>query len=171
MRNITSAWRAASLVLFNLAPILSAVYPKTPPLASFTNKDSVQMDIQVQPNLAQKVNKFVADLIEGATLISRSKIKFVQREALTAIADRSTLQLLNNGLVEKQQKSHRNRTKATFGDARVLTVKEAHKKQKERANRERDKALATERYYALRGKVGFAKIVWKELHMAHDVFN
>jgi hypothetical protein len=47
-------------------------------------------------------------------------------------------------------------------------VEEAIKKQEERKAKEQQVMHEAERAAALRGKVGFAKTVWKELHMDFD---
>jgi molybdopterin/thiamine biosynthesis adenylyltransferase len=90
---------------------------------------------------------------------------------LTALADKSTLQAINDGLVERQRQSRKAKTKKFYGQARVLTVEEMRKKSKERDRAEQEAMQEKERRLALKGKVGFAKLVWKELHMDTDLFN
>lgn len=63
LRNIASAWRAAGLKPFNPPLILQKYRPKTPPCVSLTNEDGVCINIQLQPDLAQQVNKIVAQLL------------------------------------------------------------------------------------------------------------
>lgn len=77
---------------------------------------------------------------------------------------------MNETLVEKQKNSRRARTKKNFGEARVLSVGEALQQMQERVEREQEEMKAKERYHILRGKIGFAKLVWKELQMSFDVF-
>ena len=75
---------------------------------------------------------------------------------------------MNQGLVQKQQQARQKKTKKYFGVARVLTVEEALKRQEERRAKEEHVMHEKERSAALRGKVGFAKAVWKELYMDFD---
>ena len=89
---------------------------------------------------------------------------------LTALAGKHTLQFMNQGLVQKQQQARQKKTKKHFGAARVLTVEDALKRQEERRAKEEHVMHEKERSAALRGKVGFAKAVWKELRMDFDVF-
>jgi DDE superfamily endonuclease len=63
--NIASAWRAAGLKPFNPTPILQKHRPKIPPSVSFTNEDGVSIEIQLQPDLAEQVNKFVGQFLQG----------------------------------------------------------------------------------------------------------
>ena len=72
---------------------------------------------------------------------------------------------MNQGLVQKQQQARQNKAKKHFGTARVLIVEEAIKKQEERKAKEQQVTRKKERAAALSGKVGFAKAVWKGLHM------
>lgn len=65
MRNITSAWKAAGLIPFDTAPILSKLRPKSPPFASFTDENGRRLDITLEPHVAQKINEIIAHLIEG----------------------------------------------------------------------------------------------------------
>ena len=100
----------------------------------------------------------------------KKQIDFVKRTALTAIAERTTLQSLNQGLVEKTTAWRRKKTAKHFGEARVLVVEDLLSKAHERETREAEEAQAKARRAALRGKVGFAKLVWKELAMDREVF-
>ncbi|OCK84845.1 hypothetical protein K432DRAFT_439750 [Lepidopterella palustris CBS 459.81] len=72
--------------------------------------------------------------------------------------NRQTLQYLNNGLVEKQQKSGRNLVEAACGDARMLSVAEAQK-QNELEKKLRQKQAIAERFHVLRGKSTFVPLV------------
>jgi hypothetical protein len=53
----------------------------------------------------------------------------------------------------------------------VLTVKEILNKAQERGAKETEERLAKEKRLALKGKVGFAKLVWKELSMDINIFD
>jgi hypothetical protein len=172
LKNIASAWRAAGLKPFNPSPILQKYRPKISPFASFTNDDGVRVDIQVQPNEAQKINEFVAQLLRVCPTPHRSKVTFIRDTALIALADKNTLQFMNEGLVQKTKEGRQSKTKKHFGMARVLTVEEALQKREERNIKEQQAAHEKERATALRGKIGFAKIVWKEgYQMSIDVFS
>ncbi len=51
--NILSAWRGAGLIPFNPSVVISKLpLPKTPPYASFTNSNEVQVNIAVTPSTA-----------------------------------------------------------------------------------------------------------------------
>jgi hypothetical protein len=63
--------------------------------------------------------------------------------------------LLNRGVKDEQESR----------EARVLSVEETRVKAKEAAD-----GVIKSRNKALRGKVGFAKLVWKELSMNIDIF-
>lgn len=128
MRNIASAWKAAGLIPFETAPILSKLRPKTPPFASITDENGRRLDIAVEPHVAQKINEIISQLLEGVPSTHHADLQFIQEQALMAIADRSNLQSINRGLVEKQQQARQKRTKKTFGNARILTVKDAQDK-------------------------------------------
>lgn len=60
--------------------------------------------------------------------------------------------------------------KASYGKARVLSVEQALPKNQEREQKKRVEAAQKERRKALRGVIGFAKKVWKELPMQDDLF-
>src|ERR1700679_4203848 len=47
LRNITSAWRAAGLKLYNPSLILLKYRPKTPLFTSFTNKDGTGNSLRI----------------------------------------------------------------------------------------------------------------------------
>jgi hypothetical protein len=66
----------------------------------------------------------------------RSKITFIGDTVLTALADRKTLQFINEGLVKKSKEGRQNKTKKHFGTARVLTVEEALRIKKDREMKE-----------------------------------
>jgi hypothetical protein len=103
LRNITSAWRAAGWKPYNPSPTLLKYRPKTPLFASFTDEDGRRVDIQVQPDIGQKINEFVDQLLRVCPTPYRPKVAFIADTALTAIADRTTLQFMNNGLVKKSK--------------------------------------------------------------------
>jgi hypothetical protein len=87
---------------------------------------------------------------------------FIRDTALTALADGNTLQFMNEGLVKKTKEGRQNKAKKHFDTARVLTVEEALRMKEERREKEQQMIQEKERAAALRGKIGFAKKVWKE---------
>ena len=117
------------------------------------------------------MNELIAQIIEVCPTPHRSNVRMLGDTCLTAIADANTLKFVNQTIIDKQQQSRRNRTKKNFGSSRILTVEEAQRKQQEQASKEQRLQAEKERAAALRGKVGFAKLVWKELKMDIDVFN
>jgi hypothetical protein len=76
---------------------------------------------------------------------------------------------MNEGLVRKSKEGRQNKTKKYFGTARILSMEETLRKKEERKAKEQQ-AMDEERRAALRGLVGFGKVVWKEFQMGKDVF-
>jgi hypothetical protein len=138
---------------------------------SFTNKDGIRIDLSITPHIAQKINEIIAHLLEGVPPSYHSNIKYVQEQALTAIANRSILQLINQSLVSKQQQIRQGGTKKTFGEARILTVKDAQEKRDLKEQKLEEERKRKERYHALRGVIGFVKKTWKELPIDFDIFS
>jgi len=77
---------------------------------------------------------------------------------------------MNTELIEKQKRQRQGKEKRSYGKARVLSVQEALQRNQEREEKEQEEALRKERNAALRGKVGFAKKVLKELPLQTDLF-
>lgn len=177
-RNIPGAWRGAGLYPYNPEYILQQYRPTTPPFASLTDKNGRRIDIQVGPDVAQKINEIVAQVIDVCPTPLRSGVSFVKDTCLTAIADRdtaiaerNTLQVLNQGLVEKQKAARKKKTTKYFGKARMLTLEEMETQAQEREEREAEEQRAKERRKALRGQITFSRNVWKEFNMSYDVFD
>jgi hypothetical protein len=79
---------------------------------------------------------------------------------------------MNEGLVKKSKEGRQNKIKKHFGAARVLTVEEALKMKEDREVKEQQVMEIKERAAALRGKIGFSKMVWKEgYQMGVDLFS
>ena len=97
-------------------------------------------------------------------------MRFIRDTAPIALADKHTLQFMNEGLVRKSKEGRQNKTKKHFSVARILTMEEALRKKEERKAKEQQEMDEKERRAALRALVGFAKMVWKEFHMGKDVF-
>jgi len=170
-KNIPAAWRAAGLMPFNPAHVLERYKPKTPPTATFTNEDGISVNVVATgPALAKRINDIVEQLRGICVTPLRNDVAFVQQTCLEAIADRVNLKLVNDALVNKQRQRRLEKTRKHYGEARVLTVQAMLDKQAERDEAEALKTTEQLRKRALKGKVGFAKLVWKELRMGTDVF-
>jgi hypothetical protein len=170
--NISSAWRATGLIPYDPTPILQKFRPKTPPQASLIDENGRRINITItEPSLASKVNELIAQIVEVCPTPYHSNIHTLGETCLTAIADANTLRFVNETIVKKQQQSRCKRTKKHFGSTRILTVAEAQQRQQEQASNELQLQGEKERAAALRGKVGFAKLVWKEFKMDVDIFN
>jgi hypothetical protein len=113
----------------------------------------------------------VGQLLTVYLIPHRSKVTFIKDTALTALTDRNTLQFINEGLIKKNKEGRQNKTKKHFGTTRVLTVEEALKIKENREVKEQQ-IMEKERAATLRGKIGFAKMVWKEgYQMGIDLFS
>jgi hypothetical protein len=169
-KNIPGAWRGCGLFPFNPQKVLINYRPKTPPFATFTDENGRSVNIQAGDTLAGQINTLVSQLLEVCPSPLKSGIGFIQSTALTALADRSTLQALNQGLVDKQLRARTTRTKKAHGQARILRVGEMRELAAERVVKETAAEKAKERRAIMRGIVGFTKMVYKELPMGPDVF-
>jgi DDE superfamily endonuclease/helix-turn-helix, Psq domain len=169
-KNALAAWRGAGLIPFNSNKILQPLRPKTPPTATLTDEAGRTIRLPVDGELAVRINKVVSDLLDTCASPLKHEVLFVKNAALTAIADRATLQSLNQGLVEKTSTWRKKHTAKHCGEARVLTVEEIQNKRQEIEAKEAEEQLAKKRRSALKGKVGFAKLVWKELSMDFNIF-
>ena len=101
----------------------------------------------------------------------KQEVLFIKQTALTAIADRTALRSLNQALVEKTTTWRKRNVRKHLGDARVLTVEDIQIKARAKEVKEAEEQQLKARKQALKGKVGFAKLVWKELPVATDVFD
>jgi hypothetical protein len=174
-KNVPSAWRGAGLVPFDPDKVLVHYRPKTPPFASLTDENGTRVDIQVDNNIAKQVDDLVAQLLQACPSPLRPGIGFIKdttaladRQAL--LADKQALQALNQGLVDKQRRHRQAVTRKYHSEARILRVDEMEARAEERMAREREEAIKA-RKAALRGKVGFAKLVWKEMPVSYDIFD
>lgn len=170
-KNIAKAWQRAGLLPYDPAAVLQRNRPRTPPFISLTDENGIRLDIKADEDQSKTINELVAQVLQGVSSPHHSTITTLQNITLTAIADRSALQYLNSKLVQKQKQGRQNRTKKNFGEARELTVAAAQYKIDEKAIQEQALLSAKERAAALRGKVGFAKLVWKHFKMDIDVFS
>ncbi|KAI1822776.1 hypothetical protein F4861DRAFT_513497 [Xylaria intraflava] len=100
----------------------------------------------------------------------RADLLNVQTTALSALASCTVLSALNQGLVNKEKANQTKRTKRRHGMARVLTVEEIETEKQERDAEQIIEDAKKARKKALYGKVGFAKLVWKEMPMSAEIF-
>jgi hypothetical protein len=170
-RNIPSAFRGCGLIPLDPTRVLEKVRPKTPPYASITDEHGRTVNLPVSPDLATKINTMVAELIEVCPTPAKATVGRMKDLALTALADSSVLQKLNKDLVNHHRQVRQKRTRKYYGEARVLTVEEMQVQAAARKEVERTEMEAKARRMALRGVIGFAKAVYKELHMGPDVFD
>ena len=77
---------------------------------------------------------------------------------------------INTELIGRQKRQRCGKGKTSYGKARVLSVEEALPKNQEREQKEQVEAAQKERRKALRGVVGSARKVRKELPMQDDLF-
>jgi hypothetical protein len=140
-------------------------------MASVTDENGRTISLPIDRELATRISQVVSELVNKcAKTLLRKGVLFLRETALTAIADRTTLRSLNQGLVEKITTWRKKNTRKHCGEARILTVEEIQTIAQEREAKEAEEQRLKERRRALRGKVGFAKLVWKELPVASDVF-
>jgi len=169
-KNIPSAWRGAGLVPFNPDYVLIKYRPTTP-FASLTDQFGNRVNIQVNDDVSKQINGLISQILGACPTPLRPGLEFLKTTALTAIADNKALRVINQGLVDKQKKVREARTKKYHSKARILTVDDMIKQQEERAAREEAEGVVRVRKAALRGKIGFAKLVWRELAMDIDLFD
>lgn len=176
VRHIPTAWQKVGLIPFNPNVVLDAIRPVTPP-ASMTIRDSrgniVDIWAERNPDLAAQIDDFVDKLKETVTTPVRIDLDHLKAATLSVIAECNALSLINEALVEKQKdiRVKKSSRQGIGGKGRVLTVEEAQNEINKRAAAKAEEAARQERYHLLRGKVGFVKLVWKELKIAEDVFD
>lgn len=170
-KNIPGAWRGVGLHPFEPLRVLQDFRPTTPPSMTFTDRNGRTLKISVDQELENTIDKLFDTVINKYGSPLKKDLAVIKDMALTAAADNFMLKQLNQGLVEKQQMVRRIKDRKAFGDARVLTVAEAYKKMAAREAKDQEDQALRDRRAALRGQVGFAKLVWKELHMPGDIFD
>ena len=124
----------------------------------------------MSPSVREKINKVINSVIQGATPLRSKALLNLQQIALRTLANKTILQRINMELIKKQKRQRGGQGKTSYGKARVLSVREALQKNQEREQKEQVEAAQKERRMALRGVIGFAKKVWKELPMQDDLF-
>ena len=110
------------------------------------------------------------EVLAGITLLLHSHILGLKNTALTAVANRAVLQQTNQKLLEKQQQQQKKQSWKAVENAWVLTVNENKAIMQKEENRMKKLTIKSAKYHALRGKVEFVKLVWKEMAMNYSVF-
>lgn len=170
-KNIAGAWAGAGLIPYNPTKVLQRFRPRTPPMVSFTDDQGRRLDIQVSDHLADRINKLVDEVSAVCSTSQRQEMTFFRTTTLTALANCKSLEILNEELVKKQQKTRTKKTNSKpFKGARVLSMGDMIQMAEELEAKEQQEAEEKARKRALRGVVGFVKQVWKELSMGPDVF-
>jgi hypothetical protein len=116
---------------------------------------------EVGPNKATKLKQLFGEILKSVTPSTSHKVAYIKAKALTAITDRHNLQRINNDLVENT-KQRRNRTKAYYGEAKVLTSAEIIAVREDKEAKTAEERAAKERYWALNGKVDLARRAWRD---------
>lgn len=168
--NIPGAWRGAGLVPYDPGKIYARHRPVTPPFASLTDRFGRKVDLTVDEDTGKQIDSIVQQLLDVCDTPLKQGVTFIKNTCLTALADRSTLQILNQGLVEKATEGRKRANRKHHGQARVLTVEEIEEKKAEREAKELAEQKAKARRAALQGVIGFAKMVWKEMPVSYEVF-
>ena len=120
--------------------------------------------------MSDHVNTLAKEILQGCSTPLRAQVCTLQHTCLTTLADNKCLQVMNDELVKKQKEARVKKSSKHYGRARVLTVEELQDEKNKRSVKEAAEEVVKKRKLALRGKVGFAKLVWKELRMGVDVF-
>jgi hypothetical protein len=169
-KNIASGWRGACLVPFNPDKILARYRPTTPPFVSFTDRHGRRVDITATGQMAMKIDSIVEEVSKVCNTPLRQQVVKMKEDYLTLQADCRTLEKLNQELVKKKLDRRKKGTRKHFGEARVLTVAAMRAQMQERKAAEIEASRAKARRQALRGVVGFAKKVNKELPAKTTIF-
>jgi len=178
--NIPSAWRKTRLKPFNPDFVLQQLRPTTPPNTTVTDGNGAAINITLnitvggkdlaEEDLAARINNIAAQIQEATGTPVRRNLSFLKQTCLIMLAERNSLSLLNQSFVKKAQETRMKKARKAVGDARVLTVQDILEKQDARDTADAIQAVQKQRAAALRGKVGFAKLVWKEFRMGCNVF-
>lgn len=165
-KNIASAWRGAGLIPFNPDKILARHRPTTPPFVSFTDRHGRRVEVEATGAMATKINSLVEEISKVCSTPLKQQVVEWKEDFLTLQADCCTLNKLNQQLVKKRFDGRKKATRKHFGDARVLTVAAIRAQLQQRKAIEAEVARAKVWRAAIRGVVGFAKKVNKELPAA-----
>jgi hypothetical protein len=169
--NIPGAWKGVGLHPFKPQRVLEAFRPKTPPSMVLHDGTGRKLEIPLDQQLGDRVLEMFQAVISKYGSPLKKDLAVVQDLALTAIVDNNTLKPLNQGLVDKQRKAYHQKERKAFGETRQLTLQQADDQKAAREAKELAIKAVKDRKKALRGQVGFAKLVWKELAMPGDIFD
>lgn len=120
--------------------------------------------------ITERINKLVNDVAAVCATPLRQEIIFFKDTTLTALTNYRSLELLNEELVKKQRKNRVKKNNKAFTGARVLCISDMIKQAEERREKEQKEEKEKARKKALRGVIGFAKQVWREMPMGPNVF-
>lgn len=118
----------------------------------------------------EKIDAIVEEVLQVCDTPLKKGVTLSKESYLTAQANCSVLQILNESLVQKAALGRKLATRKHHGEARVLTVKQIQEKNAEREAKEAEAQRAKERRAMLRGKAAFARLVWKEMPVTYDIF-
>jgi len=127
-------------------------------------------NIAVTPSTATQINQFVNEILADMTLLLHTRVLGLKDTALTAVTDRTILQQTNQKLLDKQKQQQKKQSWKGVENAQVLTVDKSRAMMQKTEDKVKELADKTARYDALRGKVEFVKLVWKEMPMDNSVF-
>jgi hypothetical protein len=170
--NIAGAWRGTGLIPYDPTPVIAKVEPISDEAASATlEDDDDEVSRRASTSVtASKINSLAAKIRQGEQSSSVDSLVAQLRElALTAVHERDVHSKQNKEIIAQRRKKRMESRKAC-GEGRVLKVAEI---EAEIVAKEAHLAVETaekERRKALKGKVGFAKLVWKEFQMHEDIF-
>lgn len=169
-KNIAGAWQGAGLIPYDPAKVLQRFRPRTPTIISITYPQGQRLEFPVPDQLADRFNKLMEEVSAVCSTPLRQEINFLRNTTLTALADCRALEILNEGLVKKQRERRTKKTNKPLKGARVLSMGDMIHMVEEQEATEQKAAEEKARKQALRGVIGFAKKVWKELSMGPDIF-
>lgn len=169
--NIPGAWKGASLVPYNPTKILNLYQPTTTPFATLTDQFGHKVDISVDQDTGDQINAIMEKLLQVCDTPLKQGVLFIKTTCLTALTSCSTLQVLNQQLVDKASQGRKKAMKKHHRQACILTVTEIEQEKEEREEQEQVAQQAKDRRAALWGKVGFAKLVWKEMPVNYSYFD
>ena len=171
--NIASAFRKTGLQPYDPDLVLKQFQPKTTTDYNDSSEATVNIAFKIAGSLDDieaKVDDIITQIEQSLETPVRSDLRFIRQTCLTALAECHTLNTLNKSLVQKARESRVKKARKAAGEARVLTVQEIVEKQARRDAQDDVIKAQRQRATALRGKIGFSKVVWREFKMDVDVF-
>ncbi len=134
------------------------------------NFNEVQVNITVTFSTAIQINQFVNEIIVDMTSSLYICVLDLKDTALTAVTNRTVLQWINQKLLDKQKQQQKKQSQKSVENAWVLTVDKDRAMMQKTEKKTKELTDKTARYHALRGKVEFVKLIWKEMFMDNSVF-